>query len=235
MAITRSSARLANTKGKRAKQIKNEAVDDSTPLDGPSEKAESKAKSKAKMEEELEMESESEYDQSEDEERPPPRKRQRTSIKPAKGQTRKKHVRGKQGGLAGLVNMPIDIFTEITSHLLPIDIISLSRSNKFFRGLLMNRSSIHVWHSAMRNVLGLPPCPLDLSEPQYLSLLFSKYCTMCGQPVRCRMDEILRVRLCVPCRDEHLVSLDSLPWELRGLVHHSHSECLSRAVASTAC
>ncbi|CAE6452406.1 unnamed protein product [Rhizoctonia solani] len=205
MAGTRSSARLANAKGKEIQRIKDEEVDESTALDGVSVKAES------------------EYDQSDDDEcqSRPPRKRQRTSIKPERAQTRKKQVRGKQGGLAGLVNMPIDIFTEITAHLPPIDIISLSRANKFFRKLLMDRSAIHIWHTSMRNVRGLPPCPSDLSEPHYLALLFSKHCTMCGQAVRCRMDEILRVRLCVPCREEHLLALDNLQWELRRLVHHS--------------
>jgi hypothetical protein len=58
---------------------------------------------------------ESEYDQSEDEEPSsrPPRKRQRTSVKQEKSRTRRKQVRGKQGGLSELVNMPLDIFTEV--------------------------------------------------------------------------------------------------------------------------
>ncbi|CAE6422110.1 unnamed protein product [Rhizoctonia solani] len=226
-------ARLANAKGKGAEKIKNEEVDDPMLLDEPAAKTKSKGKGKGKgkgkAKAEPEVKSESEYGQSEDEEQPPPPKRPRTSIKPAKGPTHKKQVRGKLGGLAGLVNMPIDIFTEITTHLLPIDIISLSRSNKSFRSLLMHRSSIHIWHSAMRNVRGLPPCPPDLSEPHYLSLIFSKHCTMCGQPVRCRMDEILRVRFCVPCRDEHLVALNTIPWELHSLIHHSSKIIPSKA------
>ncbi|CAE7101851.1 unnamed protein product [Rhizoctonia solani] len=228
MARTRSSARLAEAKGKEAR-IKSEEVDDPMLLDEPSVKTRSKGKGKLKAEVELEAKSESEYDQSEDEERPPPRKRQRTSIRPVKTQVWKKQVRGKQGGLAVLVDMPIDIFTEIASHLLPIDIVSLSRSSKFFRSFLMDRSSIHIWHTAMRNIRGLPPCPPDLSEPHYLSLLFSKFCTMCCQPVRSRMDEILRVRFCTSCRDKHLVSLDTIAWDLRCLVHHSSKIMPSKA------
>jgi hypothetical protein len=42
----------------------------------------------------------------------PKRKRQRTT-QAAKPTTRKKHVRGKQGRLEGLMRMPIDIFTEV--------------------------------------------------------------------------------------------------------------------------
>ncbi|GAB1527076.1 hypothetical protein RhiTH_010251 [Rhizoctonia solani] len=212
MAGTRFSARLANAKGKQVQRDEDEVIDDTLPFDDESVKAES------------------EYDQSDHEEPQyrPLRKRQRISTDPEGAQVRKRQVRGKQGRLAGLVNMPIDIFTEdltvtsqIASHLPPIDIISLSRAGKFFRRLLMHRSAIHIWHMSMRNVRGLPPCPPDLSEPHYLALLFSKYCTFCGQVARCRMDEVLRVRLCVPCRAKSLLSLNDLPCELRRFVHHS--------------
>ncbi|KAB5588619.1 DEAD/DEAH-box helicase [Ceratobasidium theobromae] len=166
--------------------------------------------------------SDSEYESDIEEVRPPVRKRRCTGkATKAKAQPRKKQVRGVQGRLAGLVSMPIDIFTEIASHLLPGDIISLARSNKNFRGLLMNRSSSHIWHSAMKNAKGLPPCPPDLSVPHYLALIFSKYCTMCGNPVRCRMDEILRVRLCVPCRQLSVVPLSGLHVEVISLVNAS--------------
>ncbi|CAE6528355.1 unnamed protein product [Rhizoctonia solani] len=150
-------------------------------------------------------------DSEQEDQQPPPRKRQRAAARPAKAITRKKQVRGKQGRLAGLVNMPIDIFTEVASHLLPGDIISLARSNKFFRNLLMHRSAIHIWHGAMRNVEGLPPCPPDMSEPHYLALLFSKTCTACGAPVRVSMDPVLLVRLCGPCRITRLMPLDAVP------------------------
>jgi hypothetical protein len=55
-------------------------------------------------------------DESENEDQaPPPRKRQRAAAKSGKKVVRKKQVRGKQGGLAGLINMPIDIFTEVSA------------------------------------------------------------------------------------------------------------------------
>ncbi|KAH7332989.1 hypothetical protein B0J17DRAFT_619431 [Rhizoctonia solani] len=226
MPVTRNNARLANAKGKRqeVKKIKDEEIDDSMLLDETSVKVEPEVKAEIDMKSESEPKTESEYDQSEYEEpkfRVSPLKRPRIIIKPTKGPTGGRRVRGKQGGLAGLVNMPIDIFTEIATYLLPIDIISLSRSNKLFRGLLMSRLSSHIWHGAMKNVRGLPPCPDDLSEPHFLALLFSKHCTMCGQAVRCRMDEILLVRLCRQCRDARLVPLSSLIFEIRCLVHHS--------------
>ncbi|ELU40973.1 hypothetical protein AG1IA_04997 [Rhizoctonia solani AG-1 IA] len=140
-------------------------IDDSLPFDDDSVKAES------------------EYDQSDHEEPQyrPLRKRQRISTDPEGAQVRKRQVRGKQGRLAGLVNMPIDIFTEVR---FPYDT-----------------------PPPPPTPLGLPPCPPDLSEPHYLALLFSKYCTFCGQVARCRMDEVLRVRLCVPCRAKSCVAL----------------------------
>ncbi|CAE6506418.1 unnamed protein product, partial [Rhizoctonia solani] len=94
-----------------------------------------------------------------------PRKRQRTH---------KKQTQREEGPVTTLVNVPIEIFTEIGLHLLPIDLISLSRSNQLLRSLLMRRSSRHIWQSAMKNMEGLPPCPSNCSEPRYLSLIFSK-------------------------------------------------------------
>ncbi|EUC59831.1 hypothetical protein RSOL_325090 [Rhizoctonia solani AG-3 Rhs1AP] len=149
---------------------------------------------------------------------PPSRKRPRDAANTTQAPARKKQVRGKQGRLAGLMNMPIDIFTEITSYLLPVDIISLSRSNKFFRNMLMHRSSIHIWHETMRNVEGLPPCPPNLSEPQYLTLLFVKTCSKCGKAARGKLEGELRMRLCGTCRNEYLVPIEEVPATIRGYV-----------------
>ncbi|CAE6454578.1 unnamed protein product [Rhizoctonia solani] len=198
MSTKASSTRLAETKGKRASTDQDEAHDDLA-YNTNSELVES--------------------DQAE--KQPPPQKRQRATKSSTKDVVRKKHVRGKLGGLAGLVNMPMDIFTEISSHLLPGDIVSLARSNKFFRNLLMHRSAMHIWHGAMKNVQGLPACPPGMSEPHYLSLLFSKTCSMCGGVARGRMDPVLLVRLCGPCRNSNLVSLDNVPAALMSLVPSS--------------
>ncbi|CAE6473821.1 unnamed protein product [Rhizoctonia solani] len=195
----RTSARLAKLKGKPAK-TNTDAIHDGLGRDA----------------------SDGYVDSEQEEQKPPPRKRQRTA-KPAKAVVRQKQVRGKQGRLAGLVNMPVDIFTEVASHLLPGDIISLARSNKFFRSLLMNRSAIHIWHGAMKNVEGLPPCPEGMSEPHYLSLLFSKTCSMCGATARVNMDTFLLVRLCGPCRNKHLMPLSAVPPALVPLIQFGES------------
>ncbi|CAE6534642.1 unnamed protein product, partial [Rhizoctonia solani] len=102
-----------------------------------------------------------------------PRKIRRTVTQSARRRRRKKSAKS----LSGFVNIPLDIFTEIASYLFPNDIFSLSYLSKLFRDLIMCQSSRHIWTNAMRNVEMLPPCPSDMSEPAYLAILFSKYCT----------------------------------------------------------
>ncbi|KAG9075146.1 hypothetical protein FS749_013214, partial [Ceratobasidium sp. UAMH 11750] len=98
----------------------------------------------------------------------------------------------------------------IAGYLAPPDILALSRSNKFFRNLLMQRSAKHIWKTALGNVPGLPRCPADLCEPQYVALLYSKYCSICGASVVRPMEPYLHVRLCNPCRKEQLMNSDEI-------------------------
>ncbi|CAE6534639.1 unnamed protein product, partial [Rhizoctonia solani] len=148
-------------------------------------------------------------------EKPPPRKVRQTIIKPRRRRLPKKPVYS----LDRFVNMPLDILTEIASYLFPIDITTLSRSSKLFRDILMRRSSRHIWINAMRNIEMLPRCPSDMSEPAYLALLFSRYCTVCGRVIVYHLNAELRMRLCASCRKTQLIVLDTLPSELKGLVH----------------
>ncbi|KAJ1299314.1 hypothetical protein OPQ81_011862 [Rhizoctonia solani] len=53
----------------------------------------------------------------------------------------KKRVKGKQGGLQGIMKMPIEVFMEIAPYVNPGDLITLIRTNKFFRAMLLNRSA----------------------------------------------------------------------------------------------
>ncbi|CAE6537425.1 unnamed protein product, partial [Rhizoctonia solani] len=147
---------------------------------------------KAASEDNVERDTDFKDESEQEEQQSPPRKRQRAVIKPAKTPALKKQTKGKQGRLAGLMNMPIDIFTEIASHLWPVDIINLARLNKFFHNMLMSRSSIHIWHNAMDNVYYLPACPPEMSEPRYLALVFLKTCTSCGKAAKAEVDTILR-------------------------------------------
>ncbi|QRV72002.1 hypothetical protein RhiJN_00016 [Ceratobasidium sp. AG-Ba] len=151
-----------------------------------------------------------------------PKKKRARTAQTTQPVPRKKQTRGKQGRLAGLMQMPIDIFTEIAAYLMPKDIITLSRSSRFFRKLLLSKSAIHIWHGSMRNVPGLPPCPPDMSEPHYLALIYAHNCSFCGTTVNRRMDELLRVRLCPSCRDESLVEELLISTDIRSLVLRSN-------------
>ncbi|KAG9077510.1 hypothetical protein FRC06_008874, partial [Ceratobasidium sp. 370] len=115
-----------------------------------------------------------------------------------------KRGRGNRGKLKGLMNMPIEVFTEIAKYLYPLDLILLSRANKFFRQLLLSRTATQTWRHVLTNVDGLPPCPEELCEPQYAALMFTKYCSMCGKQAPRPMDPRLLVRLCVTCRDQQV-------------------------------
>ncbi|KAG8685668.1 hypothetical protein FRC11_010239 [Ceratobasidium sp. 423] len=141
-----------------------------------------------------------------------PRKRQRTQ---------KQSAPRKRGRLADFVMLPVDVFTVIASYLAPLDILSLARSNKFFRTLLMTKSSRNIWLNSMKNVKGLPPCPSGVSEPQYVALLFTNMCTACGTLSRGQVDEILLVRFCTACKNEEIMKLHELPEELHELVPYS--------------
>ncbi|KAG8727820.1 hypothetical protein FRC12_022196 [Ceratobasidium sp. 428] len=140
---------------------------------------------------------------------PRPTKRMRIDYEDSEppAQPMIKRARGRQGKLKGIMNMPIEVFTEITNYLYPLDLISLSRANKFFRQLLMRRSAIQTWRYALSNVPDLPPCPKELCEPQYAALVFSRCCSMCGKQALRPMDPILQVRFCVSCRDQEVVPL----------------------------
>ncbi|KAG9121934.1 hypothetical protein FRC07_001888 [Ceratobasidium sp. 392] len=68
--------------------------------------------------------------------------------------------------LSRIMNVPPEVFNEIAIYLSPTDLLSLSRSIKFFRKILMSRSSRHVWQTALRNVPELPDCSPYVCEPQ---------------------------------------------------------------------
>ncbi|CAE6477600.1 unnamed protein product [Rhizoctonia solani] len=158
---------------------------------------------------------------------PPPRKKR--ELANSTKNTKQKHLaRGTQGKLAGVLGLPLEIYTEITCYLSPIDIISLSRSTKLFRALLLQRSAAHIWRTDLQNVPGLPPCPNDLCEPQYAALLFTKHCSSCGETTLRSMDPYLN---CVPHtqpfpRLEHVTEIK--PESLGRLIHQSSISIIKR-------
>ncbi|CAE6492021.1 unnamed protein product [Rhizoctonia solani] len=153
---------------------------------------------------------------------PPPRKK-RAPAKTLERSNVKQKNRSK-GKLSEVFSLPIEVFVEIIRYLALPDVLSLSRASKFFHQMLMTRSAavLGVWRAAVANVPGLPPCPKDLCEPQYATLIYSKHCTLCGAGVVRPMDPYLNVRLCKDCCEVHVAHIEEMERvALRPLVHQS--------------
>ncbi|KAI5117972.1 hypothetical protein M0805_004906 [Coniferiporia weirii] len=113
--------------------------------------------------------------------------------------------------LSRLLTMPSDIFLEIASHIEPIDVLHLSRVSLELNRIFMSKQSRSIWRAARTNVQ-MPDCPDDLSEAQYISLLYEKDCQVCGSPnvpynVKIL---ILRVRLCRSCYYANVITGNEL-------------------------
>ncbi|KAG7096378.1 hypothetical protein E1B28_003822 [Marasmius oreades] len=112
-------------------------------------------------------------------------------------------------------DMPLDIVVEISAYLQPLDLLSLSRTNRDLRTFLTSRSSEIVWRSARANAyLSLPPILEDLDEPSYASLAFDATCYVCRRPCQ-RIIWELRV-CCHPdkCESGIFFTIDDLPEQL---------------------
>ncbi|KAF8907254.1 hypothetical protein CPB84DRAFT_1768713 [Gymnopilus junonius] len=68
------------------------------------------------------------------------------------------------------------VLLQIFSHLHPMDVLSLSRTTKALRSILLARHARRVWRSNLASVRALPACPPDLTEPEYASLAFDNWC-----------------------------------------------------------
>ncbi|QRV86984.1 hypothetical protein RhiJN_15002 [Ceratobasidium sp. AG-Ba] len=71
----------------------------------------------------------------------------------------------------------------------------------------MSRASRNLWRKAFASNPRIPLCPLELAEPEYASLLFSKTCSSCGTRALKYMDPHLLVRFCNPCRDHWITEI----------------------------
>ncbi|KAI5885264.1 uncharacterized protein SCHCODRAFT_02520631 [Schizophyllum commune H4-8] len=69
------------------------------------------------------------------------------------------------------------------SNLPPPDLLSLSRTSKWFRGLLMKRSARYIWLRSFE-LVGLPPVPYpdECAEPEVVEALLGK-CHFCKKAV----------------------------------------------------
>ncbi|KAH9895120.1 hypothetical protein C8Q73DRAFT_487803 [Cubamyces lactineus] len=117
----------------------------------------------------------------------------------------RRNLRGRRGSLKDMLKMPLDVLFEIFGRMHPRDLLTLARTSKDFRALLMSRDSALFWRAAREQVHGLPECPAFLSEPQYANLLFSSFCNNCLKKNAQMFVWEFFVRYCSSCKDKLVV------------------------------
>ncbi|KAJ3557703.1 hypothetical protein NM688_g1327 [Phlebia brevispora] len=97
-------------------------------------------------------------------------------------------------------DVPLDIIYEILSRLTPLELLRLSRVNKSFRALLLNRAWKPLWDACGRNVKDYPPCPDDMAAPAFAELIFETWCHRCSN-MKCKTEVywVCRTRYCDVC------------------------------------
>ncbi|KAI0065498.1 hypothetical protein BV25DRAFT_1821919 [Artomyces pyxidatus] len=106
---------------------------------------------------------------------------------------------------------PVDVFLEIFVYLTPEELLNLSRSNKWLRDILTKRVLEPAWRNARDNVPDLPPCPTDMNELRYASLMFDKFCQSCLAEEVCVPIWSTRSRLCDSCLEAEFTAVSKRP------------------------
>ncbi|KLO18513.1 hypothetical protein SCHPADRAFT_993550 [Schizopora paradoxa] len=132
-----------------------------------------------------------------------------SKTKRAKTDSGKPRRSKNSGKLALLLEMPIEIFTEIACYMTPLDLLNLARTSAGLRKLLMSKSSKRIWE-AVRMIHNIPECPKDLSEPRYADLLYGKGCSFCPDTRAKKTYTALRIRACKPCFEEQAIDQHQL-------------------------
>ncbi|CAA7263589.1 unnamed protein product [Cyclocybe aegerita] len=124
-------------------------------------------------------------------------------LVPAQGFLAKRRI----GALKLFLDLPLDVIFEAISYLSPADVLTLTRVSREFRSLFLSRSSsLAIWRRVVVQVPGLPPCPEDLDEPQYASLVYDKFCMACGSTRGVLTTYYrLRLRFCTKCAKRNLM------------------------------
>ncbi|GAA6040099.1 hypothetical protein JCM8097_002028 [Rhodosporidiobolus ruineniae] len=136
----------------------------------------------------------------------PGKKKWRKSTTRTKSKGKSKVSKKAEGKLAKLLELPVDILTEVASHLDPLSLLYLSRTSKSFHRLLASRASTSIWQSS-RDKVGLPDLEADdLTKMQYASLLYEKICHVCRKDRAQIVNFDVRRRYCKPCQRDHLIS-----------------------------
>ncbi|KAF9480719.1 hypothetical protein BDN70DRAFT_598560 [Pholiota conissans] len=105
------------------------------------------------------------------------------------------------------MDLPLDLTYEIAKYLGPFDLLTFVRLNKRFRTVFLRRPATTVWRQCIANA-SLPPCPTDMTEPQYVSfmLIAGAFCMACGLDRTLKSYPTLRLRLCRKCAKKNLIN-----------------------------
>ncbi|GAA5907307.1 hypothetical protein JCM8208_007150 [Rhodotorula glutinis] len=170
-----------------------------------------------------------EWSQGDDSDTAPARKKARTSTSSsasARKSTSKAmgKGRGKAGKLSAFLAMPLDILVEISRHLDPPSLLSMSRANKMMHGVFARRSAAPIW-AIVRGNVDLPALKAtDLSEMALASLVFERNCHLCGRGRASIVDYALRVRWCKKCQRANLDNQSRVRRKVE-ILHNKAFEC----------
>ncbi|KZV73652.1 hypothetical protein PENSPDRAFT_749890 [Peniophora sp. CONT] len=135
-------------------------------------------------------------------------------VKTTKGTTKSAtKTRGKKGRLSVLPTLPLDVLYEIFAHLGPGDLISLARTSKSFRSVLLSRQSSFLWRQVLEASAeeGYPPRPEDMTEPAWSGFFFGgSYCSLCAAKTTLEVCWAQRRRLCKSCAEDKLIPVARL-------------------------
>ena len=107
-----------------------------------------------------------------------------------------------------MLELVVNSMLQVMSHLSPADLLSIARTARNFRELLMSKRAVSIWKRARERVAGpdAPTCPPDLSEPQWANLLWGgNACQECGTRPMLKVTFALRRRVCKRCLKERSV------------------------------
>ncbi|KAI0336469.1 hypothetical protein GY45DRAFT_1291308 [Cubamyces sp. BRFM 1775] len=104
-----------------------------------------------------------------------------------------------RGALQRLMKLPLEVVYLVIENLELRDVLSLARTDKAFRGMLMSQRAKGFWQAAIANTPGLPSCPPNMEEPQYAHLLYDSMCHGCGRGKTSKILFHWGVRYCKDC------------------------------------
>ncbi|KAF9040054.1 hypothetical protein BJ165DRAFT_1531035 [Panaeolus papilionaceus] len=113
---------------------------------------------------------------------------------------KKARTRGTKGVLKQIMEMPFDILYEIFTRLPPADLLSIGRTSRDLKDLVLGQDFKAIWSKSF-SATGIPPCPEDMSQPAYAELAFGDTCWTCGSKKHVEQFWLLRLKLCSACKN----------------------------------